>query len=379
MSKKEFPKSIKNYKIDKEIYQLSNVTLYSATNIDINEKVLIHIFPKEEIKSKANEVTFMNNHVYLMKLLNHINILKLYEILETKTHSFLVYEYFEGVKLSDFIAKKKKLTDDESITIFKELLNALMYLHEMYVCNLNINSNNIIIDTKLKIKICDFKYGHFYSKNQKSRVNLIGDHFSACPELHSKKPYNPELADIWSCGVLLYQMVIGQLPFKAQKDLDLIRSIIKGEFSLPNTVNSNMKSLIKGLLETKEDKRLKLNDLFNQQILKDKKVTKESLIPGLNIIITKYPIDSIVLNICKNSFKIDVANANKNLETNRFTPITSLFKQIVTKLSKKNIQTINDLYSQKFISYVTDQKNSLKEEDQLNNMQIYLQKVLLQG
>ena len=162
MSKKEIPKSIKNYQIDKEIYQLSNVTLYSANNLDINEKVLIHIFPKEEIKSNANEVAFMNNHVYLMKLLNHINILKLYEIIETKTHSFLVYEYFEGVKLSDFIAKKKKLTEDESITIFKELLNALMYLNDMYLCNLNINSNNIIIDSQLKIKICDFKYGHFY-------------------------------------------------------------------------------------------------------------------------------------------------------------------------------------------------------------------------
>jgi serine/threonine protein kinase len=244
----------------------------------------------------------------------------------------------------------------------------------MYICNLNINSNNIIIDTKLKIKLCDFKYGHFYSKNQKSRVNLIGDHFSASPELHSKKPYNPELADIWSCGVLLYQMVTGQLPFKGQKDLDLIRSIIKGDYSLPNSINSNIKSLIKGLLETKEDKRLKINDLFNQQILKDKKVTKESLIPGLNIIITKYPIDSIVLNICKNTFNIDVANAIKNLENNRFTPVTSLFKQIVTKLSKKNIQTINDLFSQKFISYITDHNNFLKEEDQLNNMNIYLQK-----
>lgn len=106
---KEIPPSIKSYKIEKEAYKLSNLTLYNGLNTDINEKVLIHVFPKETIKSHANEVTFMNNHVYLMKLLNHKNILKLYEIIETKTHAFLIYEYFEGEKLSDYISKKKEI------------------------------------------------------------------------------------------------------------------------------------------------------------------------------------------------------------------------------------------------------------------------------
>ena len=74
----EIPVSIKSYKIEKEAYKLSSMILYKATNLDINEKVLIHIFPKERIKTVVNEVTFMNNQTYLMKLLNHKNILKLY-------------------------------------------------------------------------------------------------------------------------------------------------------------------------------------------------------------------------------------------------------------------------------------------------------------
>ena len=373
-SHNEIPESIKNYKIEKEIYKLSTSIFYSGINTDINEKVLIHVFPKEEIKTNANEVTFMNNHVYLMKLLNHKNILKLYEVIETKKHAYLIYEYFEGVKLSDYISKKKKLTDDESMIIFKELLSVLVYLHDMYLCNLNINSNNILIDTKHNIKICDFKFGHFYSNKQKSRTNLLGEHFSTCPELLSKKPYNPELADIWSSGVLLFQMVTGQLPFKSSshKDLDLIRLIIKGNYTIPNSVSSNMKTLIKGMLELKEDKRFKIKDLFNHPLLKDKKITKESLTNGLNILISKYPIDATVLNICINNFKIDVALIIKHLQINKFSPITSLFKQIVTKLSKKGIPTINDLYSSKFIDYLKDSKNYLKEEQQINNIQNYL-------
>ena len=371
---KTIPDSIKSYKIENETYKLSTITLYTATNTDINEKVLIHIFPKEKLLTNANEVTFMNNQVYLMKILNHKNILQLFEIIETKTHAFLIYEYFNGMKLSDYIIKKKKLTEDESLKIFKEILSALAYLKEMYLCNLNINSHNILIDSKNHIKICDFKFGHFYSPKEKSRANFIGDHFSSCPELHSKRPYNPESADIWSTGILLYQMLTGSLPFKSQKDLELIRLIIRGDYSMPNSLSVNMKTLIKGLLETKEEKRFKLNDIFNQQIIKEKKITKESLLQGLNILTTKYPIDEIAINIFKNNLNVEEEILRKNLENNKFNEITSLFKQIISKLTTKGIQNINDLSSNKFIAYIKDNKNLLKEEEQINNIQNYLKK-----
>ena len=371
---KVIPDSIKSYKIEKETYKLSTITLYTATNTDINEKVLIHIFPKEKLLTNANEVTFMNNQVYLMKILNHKNILQLYEIIETKTHAFLIYEYFNGMKLSEYIIKKKKLTEDESIKIFKEILCALSYLKEMYLCNLNINSHNILIDSKNNIKICDFKFGHFYSPKEKSKSNFIGDHFSACPELHSKRPYNPESADIWSSGILLYQMLTGSLPFKSQKDLELIRLIIRGDYSIPSSLSVNMKTLIKGLLESKEEKRFKLNDIFNQQIIKEKKITKASLLQGLNILTTKYPIDEIAINIFKNNLNIEEEILRKNLENNKFNEITSLFKQIISKLTAKGIQNINDLSSNKFIIYIKDNKNLLKEEEQINNIQNYLKK-----
>ena len=316
----------------------------------------------------------MNNQVYLMKILNHKIILQLYEIIETKTHTFLIYEYFNGMKLSDYIVKKKKLTEDESLKIFKEILSALAYLKEMYLCNLNINSHNILIDSKNHIKICDFKFGHFYSPKEKSRANFIGDHFSSCPELHSKGPYNPESADIWSTGILLYQMLTGSLPFKSQKDLELIRLIIRGDYSMPNSLSVNMKTLIKGLLETKEEKRFKLNDIFNQQIIKEKKITKASLLQGLNILTTKYPIDEIAINIFKNNLNVEEEILRKNLENNKFNEITSLFKQIISKLTMKGIQNINDLSSNKFIAYIKDNKNLLKEEEQINNIQNYLKK-----
>ena len=370
----EIPESIKSYKIEKETYKLLNTVLYTATNTEINEKVLIHVFQKEILKTRANEISFMNNQVFLMKLLNHKNILKLYEIIETKTHAFIIYEYFNGVKLSDYISKKKKLNEEESMTIFKEILSALLYIHGMYICDLNLSPNNIIIDNKNNIKICDFRYGHFYSTKQKSKPVFIGDHPYISPELHSKKSYNPELADMWSSGVILYQMLTGNLPFNTKKDLDMIRLIIKGEYSIPNTINQNLRSVIKGLIEKNEEKRFKINDLFNQQYFKDKKITKKLLGQGLNVLTMKYPIDEKVLNICTNNLGIQTENLVKYLENNKFTPYTSLFKQIVTKLTNKGIKTINDLVSDKFISYINDHNNFLKQEEQIKNIQSYLKK-----
>ena len=370
----EIPESIKSYKIEKETYKLLNTVLHTATNTEINEKVLIHVFQKEILKSRANEISFMNNQVFLMKILNHKNILKLYEIIETKTHAFIVYEYFNGVKLSDYISKKKKLNEEESMTIFKEILSVLLYIHGMYICDLNLSPNNIIIDNKNNIKICDFRYGHFYSTKEKSKPMFIGDHPYISPELHSKKSYYPELADMWSSGVILYQMLTGILPFNTKKDLDMIRLIIKGEYSIPNTINQNLRSVIKGLMEKNEEKRFKINDLFNQQYFKDKNITKKLLGQGLNVLIMKYPIDEIALNICTNNLGIQSENLVKYLENNKFTPYTSLFKQIVTKLTSKGIKTINDLVSDKFISYINDNNNYLKEEEQIKSIQSYLKK-----
>ena len=169
-------------------------------------------------------------------------------------------------------------------------------------------------------------------------------------------------------------MLAGNLPFKSQKDLELIRLIIRGDYSMPSSLSTNMKNLIKGLLENKEEKRLKLNDIFNQEIIKEKKITKASLLQGLNILTTKYPIDEIAIKIFKNNLNIEEEILRKNLDNNKFNEITSLFKQIISKLKMKGIPNVNDLSSDKFIAYVNDNKNLLKEEEQINNIQNYLKK-----
>lgn len=367
----DVPKNIGCYKIEKEKYKMSNSDLYIGINTNINEKVLIDVFKKENIKSQVDNVSLRNNEVFILKLLNHKNILKLYDIIETPSYIFLIFEYFEGKTLADYIAEKKQLGEDEAVLILKEVLTVLSYLHGMNLCHLNINSSNIIIDDQKRLKLYDYKYSHFYSSKQKDKVLFIGDPAYTSPELHAKKQYNPELADMWSLGILLYNILTGTLPFVPKKNTNLLRTIIKGEYGIPTHLPENMKNLIKSLLE-KEDKRLKMDDIFNNPAFKSKNITKDSLVHGLNVMITKYPIDNLALNICKNNYKLDVAPIIKGLENNRFTQATSLFKQIVTKLYNKGFPNISDLNSDKFLAYINDNNNYHAPEMQAANMQKYL-------
>ena len=234
------PSKIKSYKIEKELCPISNAHLCLATNLNIKEKVLIKIYDKEIIQHNSEEISLINNEIFMMRLINHKNVLKLYEIIETPSYIFLIMEYFNPIKLNDYLKTKVRLTEDESLNIFKQLISLLSYFNEMNIGHLNINPNDILIDNTHNIKICDFKYSVFYSSTEQVKCKNIGDANYLCPELLSEKKCYPELADIWSSGVLLYLCLIGQLPFKGINNYDLQKKIMGGEFALPLNISKNL-------------------------------------------------------------------------------------------------------------------------------------------
>ena len=103
--KKKFkmPSRIKNYKIEKELCVISNGHICEGNNININEKVLIKIYDKELIQYKYEELSLINNEIFMLRLINHRNCLKLYEIIESPSYIFLIMEHFNGIKLVDYM------------------------------------------------------------------------------------------------------------------------------------------------------------------------------------------------------------------------------------------------------------------------------------
>ena len=369
--KKKFkiPSKIKNYKIEKELYTISNAHICIGTNLNINEKVLIKLYEKEIIQYKPEELTLINNEILMMKIINHKNVLKLYEIIESPSYIFLIMEYFNGTKIVDYINQKKKLSEDDGLNIYKQILSVLLYLHDMNIGHLNLNSNNIIVDKYNNIKICEFKYSIFYSSNDRTKCDYLGETSFLSPELCSKKSCFPELSDIWSSGVILYLLTIGELPFYSQNDLDLQKLIMKAEFKLPSNMNKSMQELFKCIFEEKEENRYNFEKIFNSSLFKQKKINKNNLPCGLNALSAKYPIDERAMNICKNIFALDTDSIKKKLYENIFDPQTSLYKQIITKFTNKKISTDGDLISKKYNNYINNEKNYFDEETQKKNIQ----------
>ena len=369
------PSKIKSYKIEKEICQISSAHLCLATNINIKEKVLIKIYDKEIVQHNFDEISLINNDIFMMRLINHKNILKLYEIIESPSYIFLVMENFNPIKLIDYLKSKKKLLEDDSLKIYTQIISVLLYFNEMNIGHLNINPDDILIDNSHNIKICDFKYSVFYSSNEEVKCKYIGNRDYLSPELISEKKCYPELADIWSSGVLLYLCIVGQLPFKGINDLDLQKKIMSGEFSLPLSISKNLQELFKNIFEAKADLRYNLEQIINSSLFKEKKIKKHNLAKGFNVLSTKYPIDERVINICSTYFGIEPEDIKQKLFKNIFDPQTSLYKQIITKLIKKKISTEIDLTSKKFNNYIENKKNILDDSIQKNNIQENLEKL----
>ena len=376
--KKKFkmPSKIKAYKIEKELFKVSNGHICIGTNTNINEKVFIKIYEKELIQYKTNEVTLMNNEIFMMKLINHKNALKLYEIIESPSYIFLIMEYFNGSKLTDYINRKKKISEDDALNIYKQILSFLLYIHDMNIGHLNLNSSNILIDNCNNIKICEFKYCVFYSNNERTKINSLGETAFISPELHSKKSCNPELSDIWSSGVILYLLTVGELPFYHQNELDLQKLIMRAEFKLPSNMNKNMQEFFKKIFEEKDESRYNFHKIFSSDLFKQRKITKNSLVTGLNILSTKYPIDDRVMNICKTNFNLEPEDIKQKLFDNIFDPYTSLYKQIIHKFTNKRVSNNADLTSRKFTNYINNDKNYFDEKTQKNNIQNSLNKEL---
>jgi len=374
--KKQFkiPSRIKNYKIEKEINRIDNGHICTATNININEKVLIKIYDKEIIKYNYEELSLINNEIFMMRLINHRHCLKLYEIIESPSYIFLITEYFNGIKLDDYINQKKKLSEEDALNIYKQLVSVLVYIHDMNIGHLNINSKNILIDSSNNIKIFEFKYSAFYSSRNRIKCDSLGDKIFLSPELISKKSCFPELSDIWSSGIILYILAVGEHPFYSQNELDSQKLIMKGEFKLPSSMSKMMSDFFKSVFEVKEESRYNLDKMFNCTLFRQNKITKDNLILGLNVLSAKYPIDQRALTICKNYFNLDQDEIKQKLYDNVFDPETSLYKQIVSKFTNKKVSSDGDLVSKKYSNYVNNEKHYFDDKIQRTNIQKNLNK-----
>ena len=333
------PKEINCYKIGKLLYSYRIYKVHLGTNSLTKEKVTIKIINKKDIDDNSNLLSSINNEIFFSKILSHNNILKLIDIYESSQHIFIIMENYKGVFLSSYMIKHKRLEESEALEIFSKIISAMIYIHNMNICHLNINLDSILIDEndENKIKICDFKYGQYYYTKFKSLNNNIESNMFTCPEISMSDGYIPELADVWSSGILLCYLLTGEYPIDTDEEIDS-----NDRYIIPNNISKDLQDLLINVLDIDIDKRYRFEDILNSKYFIDNNYSNEILEENKkNPVIEKMNLRKIYERYLQEKSKLEkeqTQNLLINLEniTNQDILIGNKRMNITSKINKES-------------------------------------------
>ncbi|UJR28940.1 hypothetical protein I4U23_010157 [Adineta vaga] len=231
-------------------------------------KLGVHLLAKEKVaikildKTKLDERTqrLLLREITSMERLHHPNIIRLYEVIETPTEIYIVTEYAPGGELYTRISKAGKFSEDEAKSIFAQMTAAIDHMHSQGIIHRDIKSENVFFAKERLIKLGDFGFSTYSEKNQ-TLTTFCGSPPYAAPELFRDENYIGIYVDFWAMGILLYFMVTGLMPFRAENVGKLKKSIIDGHYSIPPHVSDECQQLIRGLLHPEAVQRWSIEQM----------------------------------------------------------------------------------------------------------------------
>ncbi|XP_039058563.1 serine/threonine-protein kinase SAPK1-like, partial [Hibiscus syriacus] len=197
--------------------------------------------------------------------LKHPNIIRFKEVLLTPTHLAIVMEYAAGGELFERICNAGRFSEDEASFFFQQLISGVSYCHAMQICHRDLKLENTLLDGNAtpRLKICDFGY----SKSSVLPKSTVGTPAYIAPEVLSKKEYDGKIADVWSCGVTLYVMLVGAYPFEDPEDprnfRKTIQRILSVHYSIPDYVrlSKDCKHLLSRIFVADPEKRISIPEI----------------------------------------------------------------------------------------------------------------------
>ena len=324
----EIGKNIGPYEIIAFIKEGSSSKVYKAKSRYTNEYVAIKAINKSYLKNNLDDLLLITKQIETLKILKHRNIVTLYEIYESQKFIFLITEYLSENDLIEKLIHKKRFSEEEALRIFFQLLDAFTYMHKMNICHRNVRTEHILFDINNRPKIVGFGYSTFY-ENNKTIQGGYGSLCYACPEIINETQYNPELADVWSLGVILYVLVCGYLPFSDEDDTKNKSLISNGIIEFPKEISNKLKDLLRHMLDPSPKRRYDFLKVAKHPWIKPYGIKIFS--QGINIHKTIFPVDERILNIVK-EYGFDKDKVKNDLIMNKYNIGTGLYEQIVRKL-----------------------------------------------
>ncbi|XP_035304430.1 sperm motility kinase X-like [Cricetulus griseus] len=210
------------------------------------------------------------NEVSIMKSLQHPNIIKLFQVVQSRDTTYLVMEHASEGDLLRHILELGSLQESEARRLFTQILLAVQYCHENHIAHRDIKANNILLDCRGNAKLCDFGLATKVTPGQKLR-NFCGTLLYCAPELFVEKAYDGCAADIWSLGVLLFLMVVGRFPFRDRSPKGVRRQILAANFKIPQHVSIDIFNVIVEMLMINPDRRPTIDQIMTRPMIRDSK------------------------------------------------------------------------------------------------------------
>ncbi|TFY67557.1 hypothetical protein EVG20_g3901 [Dentipellis fragilis] len=205
----------------------------------------------------------IEREIVIMKLIEHPNIMRLYDVWETSTELYLILEYVEGGELFDYLCNKGRLSPAEALGYFQQIISAIDYCHRFNIAHRDLKPENLLLDRDKNIKVADFGMAAWQKNNGNGLLQTAcGSPHYAAPEVIEGRAYDGSLSDIWSCGVILFALLAGRLPFDDEDLHALLEKVKIGKFEMPATVDSRAQDLIYKMLEKDVTKRITIPDIL---------------------------------------------------------------------------------------------------------------------
>ena len=356
-------KQIGDYSLGTELGSGAFGKVVLGKHILTNELVAIKILDKMILSHTPDDYQSVKQEINILKSVKHKHIVQLYEVLQTSRHIFIIMEYCEGKDLLDYILTKSKLSEEESLKYFQQLINALFYLHSQNIAHRDIKIDNMLLDRNRDLKLVDFGLSTKYPDD-----NLLdqpcGTVVYAAPEVLQGREYHGMLADVWSSGIVLYGMLSGYLPFGEQDDEINRRNIIMGNIRFPSFFSDCVRDLLMHMLDLDPMTRFTLQEVRSHPWFN---LLDYKLIPGIIIGYNLIPVDEKVLNLCV-SYNYDKEKVRESVINNKYNAESALYYLLIKKLAKKGFQSVSDFCSDDFIRFVLDDNNLIETKfDERNN------------
>ena len=365
-------KQIGNYKISHEIGSGAFGKVVLGKHFPTGEKVAIKILDKIILNQTPDDLKLVKQEIEILKIVKHKNIVQLYEILETPRYIFIVMEFCEGGDIMSYILAKGSLSESESLKYFHQLINALYYLHCQNIAHRDIKIDNLLLDSNNDLKLIDFGLSTKYSDDELLN-QPCGTIVYAAPEVLDFKDYHGMLADVWSCGIVLYGMLSGFLPFGDSNDQINKKKILEGKIQMPKYFSEGAKNLLRHMLDVNPLTRYTLEDIMEHFWFNS---IKFNIIPGIIVGINRIPIDEKILDLCV-VYNLDRNKVIKSVINNKFNNESAIYYLLVQKMKKMGQDSVSDLCSKIYINYMLNEGNDILNHtisDKSNTYEINLDK-----